>query len=211
MRAAAHDAHPCASPDGRLSAVQIGYPADLSLNADVTVPAWDRAGLERLLRYCARPIFASERLQWIKKDQQLVYRLPKARPNGQTVLHLTPLEFLDKLAVLIPPPRKHRHRYHGVLAPNAPLRQAVTAYAGLPLGDEAVSADQAPVADEDLPKAESKTPSYTASLWAMLIARIYEALDEIHPCISHYVQLSAAQIRSGRICPLVCPQRMFLL
>ena len=118
MRAAAHDAHPCASPDGRLSAVQIGYPADLSLNADVTVPAWDRAGLERLLRYCARPIFASERLQWIKKDQQLVYRLPKARPNGQTVLHLTPLEFLDKLAVLIPPPRKHRHRYHGVLAPD---------------------------------------------------------------------------------------------
>lgn len=34
-----------------------------SLNADVTVAAWDRAGLERLFRYCARPIFASERLQ----------------------------------------------------------------------------------------------------------------------------------------------------
>ena len=76
MKADAHDAHPCASPDRRLSAVQIGYPADLSLSADVTTAAWDRAGLERLLRYCARPIFASERLQWIEKDQRLVYRLP---------------------------------------------------------------------------------------------------------------------------------------
>jgi hypothetical protein len=25
-----------------------------------------------------------------------------------------------------PPPRRHRHRYHGVLAPNGPLRAAVT-------------------------------------------------------------------------------------
>jgi len=26
------------------------------------------------------------------------------------------------IAVLVPPPRQHRHRYYGVLAPNAPLR-----------------------------------------------------------------------------------------
>lgn len=45
MKAAAHDAHPCASHYGRPSAVQIGYPVDLSLNADVTVTARDRAGL----------------------------------------------------------------------------------------------------------------------------------------------------------------------
>ena len=153
---------------------QWGHEGGFSLNADVTVAAWDRAGLERLLRYCARPIFASERLQWLEKDERLIYRLPKPMPGGQTVLYLTPLEFLDKLAVLIPPPCMHRHRYHGVLAPNAPLRQAVTAYARLPLGDEAVSADQAPVAHEDPPEAESTAPSYTASLWAMLIARIYE-------------------------------------
>jgi len=141
-----------------------------SLNADVTVAAH---GLERLLRYCARPIFASERLQWIEKDQRLVYRLPKPKSDGQTVLYLTPMAFLDKLAVLIPPPRKHRHRYHGVLVPNAPLRQALTAYARMPMGDEAVSADQAPVTNEDRSETGSKTPFYAASLWAMLIARIY--------------------------------------
>ena len=76
--------------------------------------------------------------------------------------------------MLIPPPRRHRHRYHGVLAPNAPLRQAVTAYAGLPMSDEAFLANQMPVVAEDPPEAGSKTPSATVYLWAMLIARIYE-------------------------------------
>jgi len=37
----------------------------------------------------------------------------------------------ERLAVLIPPPRWHRHRYFGMLAPNAPLGAAVTALAGL--------------------------------------------------------------------------------
>jgi len=38
-------------------------------------------------------------------------------------------EFLDRLADLVPPPRKHRHRYHGVFAPNHKLRKAITALA----------------------------------------------------------------------------------
>lgn len=127
------------------------------------------------------PIFASERLQWHEQDQRLVYRLPKPWPGGQTVLTLTPLEFLDKLAVLIPPPRKHRHRYHGVLAPNAPLRQAVTTYAGLPLGNEVVSTDQLQIATQDLPEVGPNKLSSTAYLWAMLMARIYEVFPLVCP------------------------------
>ena len=42
---------------------------------------------------------------------------------------LTPLELIDRIAALVPPPRTHRHRYFGVLAPNSPLRAAVTALA----------------------------------------------------------------------------------
>jgi hypothetical protein len=37
---------------------------------------------------------------------------------------LPPLELIERLAALIPPPRRHRHRYYEVLAPNAPLRVA---------------------------------------------------------------------------------------
>ena len=32
---------------------------------------------------------------------------------------MTPRELLDRLARLIPQPRRHRHRYHGVFAPEA--------------------------------------------------------------------------------------------
>ena len=38
----------------------------------------------------------------------------------------------SRLADLVPPPRKHRHRYHGVFALNHKLRSAVTA---LPIGN----------------------------------------------------------------------------
>lgn len=41
------------------------------------------------------------------------------------MVDLTPLEFLDRLAAFIPPPRKRPHRHHGVFAPSHPLRPAV--------------------------------------------------------------------------------------
>jgi hypothetical protein len=51
------------------------------------------------------------------------------QPGANGVIELAPFEFLDRLADLIPQPRRHRHRYHGVFAPNHPLRSAVTALA----------------------------------------------------------------------------------
>lgn len=41
----------------------------------------------------------------------------------------TPLELINRIAQLVPPPRTRRHRYYGVLAPNSPLRAVVTAMA----------------------------------------------------------------------------------
>ncbi|TVP60009.1 MAG: hypothetical protein EA351_01035 [Gemmatimonadales bacterium] len=40
-------------------------------------------------------------------------------PGGPDLLRLSPLDFLQALSRLIPPPRVHHHCYHGVLAPNA--------------------------------------------------------------------------------------------
>jgi hypothetical protein len=51
------------------------------------------------------------------------------RTSASGFIELAPFEFLDRLADLIPQPRRHRHRYHGVFLPNHPLRPAVTALA----------------------------------------------------------------------------------
>jgi hypothetical protein len=40
------------------------------------------------------------------------------RPGANGVVELSPFDFLDRLADLVPPPRKHRHRYHGVSDPS---------------------------------------------------------------------------------------------
>jgi hypothetical protein len=48
-----------------------------SQDAAVRVAAHDRAGLERLLRYCARPPFALERLERLDAER-VVYRKPQA-------------------------------------------------------------------------------------------------------------------------------------
>jgi hypothetical protein len=89
------------------------YGGGFSLDASIRVAGPDRAGLERLLRYCARPPFALERLEQMA-DNALIYRFDKLQPDGRTQLRHTPLELTERLA-LIPPPRIHRHGYHAVL------------------------------------------------------------------------------------------------
>jgi hypothetical protein len=65
---------------------------------------------QRLLRYCARPPFALERLRELDCEH-LSYDNPKPGPGGSGPQLLTPLELLDRIAALVPPPRIHRHRY----------------------------------------------------------------------------------------------------
>jgi hypothetical protein len=126
-----------------------GFSVDASVRItliDRDVPSYFQS-LEHLLRYCARPPFALERLSVIRgpdgRITRVRYVLPRhkaanwvgpgrgrqsTRPGANGGVELSPFEFLDRLADLIPPPRKHRHRYPGVFAPNHKLRPAVTAH-----------------------------------------------------------------------------------
>ncbi len=63
-------------------------------------------------------------------DEQLFYSLRKPTLDGRRELILTPMELLERLSKLVTPPRVHKHRYCGVLAPNPKLRQAVIESAG---------------------------------------------------------------------------------
>ena len=71
----------------------------------------------------ARPI-ANERL---KRDGSgdVVLQLKSPWRDGTTHLRMTPLEFMQRLAALVPRARPHLTRFHGVLAPNAGLRAEV--------------------------------------------------------------------------------------
>jgi len=62
-------------------------------------------------------------------DRQKLARLIARESNAMQRDRLrSVLLMLQGLADLVPPPRKHRHRYHGVFAPNHKLRRAVTAH-----------------------------------------------------------------------------------
>ena len=96
----------------------------MSLHADVAVPGRDRRRLERLCRYVARPPLASERLEALP-DGRLTYRLKSRWRDGTTHILMERHELLERLAPLIPPPRAHQVRYHGVLAPSAASRDRI--------------------------------------------------------------------------------------
>jgi hypothetical protein len=187
-----------------------------SVDAGVCIEAHDRAALERLLRYCARPPFAMERLR--KEGAALVYRCAKQRSEPTSdkrgtkadELTLTPLELIDRIAALVPPPRTHRHRYFGVLAPNSPLRSAVTALVqpaaaqpataqaaqpGVGVLGVAVPGNAAPPTPE--PAAPPKRPAHY--LWAVLIARIYEVLPLLCPNCGGQMRLIAFITHSADI------------
>ncbi len=78
--------------------------AGISVHANVGVPARDRARLERLCRYVARPPVATERLSRLA-DGRLLYRLKHRWRDGTTHVLFEPLELVEKLAALVPPPR----------------------------------------------------------------------------------------------------------
>ena len=168
------------SPEDALIMAAWEHGGGFSVDAGVRIESVDRNGLERLLRYCARPAFALERLREIDPEH-LVYESVKPGPGRNVSLLLTPMQLLNRLAALIPPPRRHRHRYIGVLAPNSPLRAAVTALAQ-PDGEATVTADADPAPHiGPLPPDETTTdepPHRKAAryVWALLLARIYEVL-----------------------------------
>ena len=129
-----------------------------SLHAATRIAADNRLGLEQLCRYVARPALAAGRLRIIDADQ-LSFALKTPWSDGTTHLVLSPLELLEKLAALVPPPRRNLIRYHGILAPSARDRGKI-------------------VPDvEDEPETQSESthqPCPHRLSWSQLLARVFE-------------------------------------
>jgi Putative transposase len=79
--------------------------------------------------------------------------------DGTTGIKLSPLEFLEKLAALVPLPRLHQVRYGGCLAPHSTLRTAI-----IPTPRQQ---------GVEQPEGSTASPNWT---WARLLKRVF-AID----------------------------------
>jgi len=143
-----------------------------SVHNHVRVEPEDQAAVERLARYIMRPPISLERMQW-GGDGKVLYR-PKGghdgrnRQLGNVAEAFDPAEFLARVIMHIPEPRRHLVRYYGWYSnvSRGKRRQQKE-------GDGAVSLDggtsfRGRRCDEG-PDARAHRRS-----WAQLIKRVYE-------------------------------------
>ena len=95
-----------------------------SLHANVSTYAGERDGLEKLCRYIARPPVSLQRL-FRTDDGRIGYQLKKTWNDGTKAVSFSALELIEKLVALVPQPRAHLVRFHGVFAPNFKYRAQI--------------------------------------------------------------------------------------
>jgi hypothetical protein len=114
-----------------------GKVSGFSLHAGVSAGADERKKLERLCRYINRPAVSEKRLS-LTSNGNIRYQLktpyreswPHERSecfgSGTTHVIFEPLDFMARLAALVPRPRANLTRFLGVFAPNRKHRALVT-------------------------------------------------------------------------------------
>ena len=92
------------------------------------------------------------------------YQLKTPYHDGTTHVIFEPLDFVARLAALVPKPRVNLTRFHGVFAPNSQYRARVTP-ARRSKGNKARTTDQG----QDQASAEQRT----AMTWAQRLKRVF--------------------------------------
>src|SRR5262249_2772472 len=172
-----------------------------SRSAAVHLHANDREGLAHLCSYGARPPFSQERLPQLP-DGRLAYRLRRPLGDGRQMLLLRPTELLRRLATLVPPPRAHLVRYHGVFAPASRWRSQVIPRlseksasaqpcASAPRLTENTALAMTEATDPDLITAKPHRPVHPSRIpWADLLKRVFREEVLICPCGGRRVVLA---------------------
>jgi hypothetical protein len=132
--------------------------AGFSLHAGIACKSNQRKKLERLCRYITRPAIAERRLS-LANNGNVVIALKTPYDDGTTHVVLSPMEFMGRLAALVPKPRVNLTRFHGVfsrggLPPNSKLREYVV--------------PQKPVEEQ-----ESAKPKAYSMTWAQRLKRVF--------------------------------------
>jgi len=144
---------------------QVGKIDGFSLHAGVAIKTRERKKLEKLCRYISRPAVSENRLE-LTSQGKISYELKTPYTDGTTHVIFEPLDFIAKLAALVPKPRANLTRYHGVLAPNSKHRIHVT-----PARRGKGSADKL---DSTMKKeAEQPTDVHREMTWAQRLKRVF--------------------------------------
>jgi len=171
-----------------------GKVAGFSLHAGVAAKAGQRDKLERLCRYISRPAVSEKRLSLLPNGC-LRYHLKTPYRDGTTHVIFEPLDFIAKLAALVPPPRVHLTRFHGVFAPNSRDRAFVTP------ARRGRGSQLAAVPDE----AHERTPAeqHTAMRWAQRLKRVFKIDVTTCPACGGAVKLIACIEAPGVIAKIL--------
>jgi hypothetical protein len=148
-----------------------GNVAGFSLHAGVAVKRNQREKLERLCRYICRPPVSEKRL-FITPRGDIGYSLKTPYREGTTHVIFEPLDFIARLAALVPPPRLNLTRFHGVFAPNSPYRARIT-----PARRGRGATPTKPAREEDRAPAERQA----AMRWAKRLKRVFQIDVETCP------------------------------
>jgi hypothetical protein len=187
---------------GRCCASTEGF----SIHAGVCIPARDRLRLEHLLRYAARPPLSSDRLSLLP-DGRLLYRLKRRWSDGTTHVIYEPMELLERLAALVPPPRFNITRFYGVLAPAAAFRSLIVPkdkMAILSTHPDCPVKTESSIADSIKAKSERVKPKNYS--WAQLMMRVFDQSTNCMPRPGNnytrpsYASLSPAAWTNARLC-----------
>jgi hypothetical protein len=149
----------------------VGKVAGFSLHAGVAAQADQRQKLERLCRYISRPAISEKRLS-LTPNGNVRYQLKTPYRDGTTHVIFDPLDFIARLAALVPKPRVNLTRFHGVFAPNSKYRARVTP-AKRGRGGQAVATTEA-----EEPTAAERRASMT---WAQRLKRVFNIDIDICP------------------------------
>ena len=138
--------------------------AGFSLHAAVAIKHGQRDKLEKLCRYISRPAVAESRL-FLNTRGEVIYKLKTPYSDGTTHVVMSQMELMEKLAAIVPRPRVHLTRYHGILAPHSKHRKSIIRR-------------QRPVKEKSPDHGTAEAKSNRIG-WAKLLKRVYKFDVEI--------------------------------
>ena len=145
------------------TSVLVSKQSSFSLHAGVACKSNQRKKLERLCRYITRPAIAEQRLS-LASNGNVVVALKTPFDDGTSHVVLSPMEFMGRLAALVPKPRVNLTRFHGVFSPRSRLREYAV-----------------PIKPVDEPARASQSGNRVYSMtWAQRLKRVFAI--EIEKC-----------------------------